>query len=126
MGRSGKNPFLAIRTDFLPNDPEQDEERLRELENLRQRVVEPLCHLEARVKNATGDEIARAAYRLLEEIHTADHLKSFSLELERDGKFALAEEQLRLWDMLMEILDQTALVLGDHPISSKRYAELLR
>ncbi len=125
-GKKWKEPFSSHPDGFSSQRSEQDEERLRELENLRQRVVEPLCHLEARVKNATGDEIARAAYRLLEEIHTADHLKSFSLELERDGKFALAEEQLRLWDMLMEILDQTALVLGDHPISSKRYAELLR
>lgn len=125
-GKKWKEPFSGHPDGFSPEWTEKDKQRLAQLENLRLRTVEPLRHLEARMQNATGSEAARGIYRLLEEIHTAEHLKEFSLELERDGKFGLAEEQLRLWDMLMEILDQTALVLGDHPIPSKRYAELLR
>ena len=39
---------------------------------------------------------------------------------------AAAEEQLRLWEILMAMLDQTAAVLREKRLSSQRFAELLR
>jgi ATP-dependent helicase/nuclease subunit B len=72
----------------------------------------PLEHFAERTANASGEEMAAAVFGLLEEVHAAEHLKKFAKQLSDNGDPALAERELRIWDLLMEILDQTALVLG--------------
>lgn len=125
-GKKWREPFTSHPDGFSAQYSDRDKQRLQQLEELRIRAVEPLARFGARIQNTTGEQTARAVYRLLEEMKTAEHLKQLALKLEEDGKYGLAEEQLRLWDMLMEILDQTALVLGEHPIAPRRYAELLK
>lgn len=125
-GKKWREPFTAHPDGFSSEFTDDEKQRLNQLEELRLRTVEPLQRFGARIQSATGEQIARSAYRLLEEIETARHLKQLSTALEEDGSFGLAEEQSRLWDLLMGILDQTALVLGDHAIAPQRYAELLK
>ncbi|MCI9273354.1 MAG: helicase [Clostridiales bacterium] len=125
-GRKWREPFTAHPDGFSPAFSEEDRQRLCRLEQLRLRAVEPLVRFSARVRDATGEQIASSCYRLLEEIESPKHLKRLADALEEEGAFGLAEEQLRLWDLLMEILDQTALVLADHTIAPQRYAELLK
>ena len=47
-------------------------------------------------------------------------------KLEESGQGETAAHQLRLWDVLMNILDQTALVLAGRKLDPERYAQLLR
>ena len=70
--------------------------------------------------------MALAVYRLLEDVQAAEHLKESAARLAADGRPELAERQLRLWDVLMAILDQSALVLKGCRLRHARYAELLR
>ncbi|WP_164919011.1 MULTISPECIES: PD-(D/E)XK nuclease family protein [Acutalibacteraceae] len=100
--------------------------QLKELNELRIAVVAPLERFAGRTADADGEEMAGAVYRLLEELHAAEHLKQFAKQLSDDGNPALAERELRVWDLLMGILDQTALVLGKNKVTGMRYAELLR
>ena len=99
---------------------------LEEINKLRNAVVAPLERFADRTADADGEGMAGAVFHLLEELHAAEHLKQFAKQLSDDGNPALAERELRVWDLLMEILDQTALVLGNNRVTGTRYADLLR
>jgi ATP-dependent helicase/nuclease subunit B len=99
---------------------------LAEINRCRRAAVDPLKRFAERTAEADGEGMAEAVFRLLEELHAAENLKRLARQLADDGKPALAERELRVWDLLMEILDQTALVLGKTRVTGMRYAELLR
>lgn len=111
---------------FSDHFSERDAAQLAEINRDRRAAVAPLEHLAERTEDADGVGMAEAAYRFLVEIQAADHLRNFSARLSQAGDPALAERELRIWDLLMEILDQTALVIGKNHIARARYAELLR
>lgn len=125
-GEKWREPFASHPDGFSSSFSEKDREELSQINALRERVVLPLLHFAGKISDSDGEEISRAIYGLLEELHTASSLKELAAALMEDGNLPLAEEQERLWDLLMQVLDQIALVLGNHAISSRRYVELLR
>ena len=48
-------------------------------------------------------------------------MPAYCLALEKVGEDALAQKQLRVWDLLMEILDQMRAILGDKPVTRERF-----
>ena len=125
-GNRLKQPFTGHPEGFAGQMTPKDEETLQSLNALRCRAMDPLLAFEKRIAQTDGEGMARAVYRLLQEVDAPQRLKELAAGLEAAGEFNLADEQLRLWDLLMQILDQTALVIGTTAISSKRYMELLR
>lgn len=111
---------------FAERWSEQDTALLEHLNELRLRVIEPLETFAKRLIDTDGEGMAEAVYRLLEQVNTAEALRTEAKKLEDSGRPDLAERQLRLWDMLMEVLDQAALVLRGENINAVRFAELLR
>lgn len=105
---------------------EQDKRELKKAEALRRQAIGPLVEFKERVANADGLHISKAVYRLLEAFHVASHLKEKAGELRRRGENTLAEEQERLWDILIAALDQMSEILGGRHLSSRRYCELFR
>lgn len=93
---------------------------------VRRETVLPLLAFKKACENATGKEIAAAAYRLLEETGAPKHLRALAMRLEEQGKGALALEQGRIWDLLMKLLDQMAGALQDRVATPRRFGELLR
>lgn len=126
QGARWKEPFTAHPEGFSEQMTEENAETLRALEALRLRVMEPLLRFSGRISSADGAGLAKAAYLLLEEVDAAKALLSYADSLTTSGQRELAEEQLRLWDLLVAILEQTALVLSDVRLSSRRFAELLK
>lgn len=105
---------------------EKQAQRLKEINESRRAVVEPLKRFANGTENAGGAEMAAAAYQLLCEIKAAEHLRKYAERLGHDGNTVLAERELRTWDLLMSVLDQTALVIGNTNLPCERYAELLQ
>ena len=99
---------------------------LAEVNSARRAAVEPLQQLARETEEADGVGMAAAAYHLLSTVQAAAHLREFAARLEQEGDPALAERELRTWDLLMQILDQTALVIEKTKITRERYAELLQ
>lgn len=103
----------------------EDEKLLEEINISRKAVIAPLLRFAAGIRSADGEGMAAAVYTLLQDVGAAEHLKALARHLSDCGEPELADRQLRLWDLLMNILDQTALVLSHNPVSPARYAELL-
>ena len=99
---------------------------LEQLNSLRRRVTEPLERFSRSLQNADGQEAAQAVYRLLTDFGVEETLPALCRSLRESGQGEAADRQLRLWDVLMNILDQTAMVLKDRRLDPERYAQLLR
>jgi len=105
---------------------EASEETLAALNALRTRLTVPLTRFAGELREGTGLSISAAVYALLTEFELDQTLPAFCGALERAGHPELKQAQIRLWDLLMEVLDQMAGVLGDRPVSGEKYGKLLR
>lgn len=101
-------------------------ELLAKINTSRRVSIGPLQAFVQETEDTDGASMAAASYRLLCAVNAADRLREYAARLEQDGNPALAERELRTWDLLMQILDQTALVIGKAQITRERYAELLQ
>lgn len=125
-GRKWKEEWTEHPQGFAETMTDADKRRLQEINGLRETVVAPLVRFANRLKETDGEGMAAAVFSLLQEIRAAERLKTLAARLSACGEPELADRQLRLWDLLMEILDQTALVLRGRQMGRTRYAELLR
>lgn len=110
---------------FADEWTDDDRAVLAQLNALRARVAEPFGALRRRMDaGGTGAELAVALYNFLTDTGAAEHLTNAAAALTQDGDPDAADAELRLWNLLMDILDQTALVLRQ-PLSGRKYARLL-
>ncbi len=122
---SWNKDFYLHPEGFYKEFSEAHNNTLEKLNQIRKQIITPLENFKNRIKNSTGKEISRAIYNLLIETNTAENLKEFCDNLEKYEDFQAAEHHALLWDNIMEILNQIALVLGDKRISSQKYLEML-
>ncbi len=54
------------------------------------------------------------------------NLPAYCAELEAAGENSLAAKQLRVWELLMEVLDQMHSILGRRKVARERYYSLLK
>ena len=125
-GKKWLEPWTDNPGGFSGNFSEEEKALLGRINESRAAAAEPLERFAARTEGADGQGMAAACYELLCTVHAADHLRAYVEDLKQSGDLALAERELRVWDLLMQILDQTALVLGHKPTPRERYAELLQ
>ncbi len=125
-GKKWLQPWNGHPQGFVETLTEHQAKQLEKINELREKAMMPLAEFSQAIQNTNGEGMAKAVYTLLTDIDVPAHLKELSHSLKDSGQTELAEQQLRLWDLLMNILDQTALVLKDTYLSHVRYAELLR
>lgn len=123
--RAWRQPFTA-HPDGLGEAQTQDSQtRLEELNTIREKLIRPLEQFCAAVRDTDGRRFAAEIYRFLQTNHTDAHLLELAKRLYAHGETALADEQERMWELLMEILDLFARTLSHRPVSPARFTELL-
>ena len=125
-GSGWRQEFVRHPQGFGREFTEADREFLAYVNGLRQRLITPLQQFAAATRDATGEEISQAVYTLLTAYGLEETLPAYCRELERAGEEGLAARQVRVWELLMELLDQMHSILGDRKISRERYFQLLR
>lgn len=103
---------------------EKHAEILEKINRSRKAVTYPLSKLRSLFKSINGLSAAEGIYNLLCDFNVADNLKKTALELKENGELELALEQERIWEILIEILDETAKVLKNTTLTAKRFEEL--
>ncbi len=124
-GKRWKETWTDNPEGFAGEMKEQDKKLLGSVNESRRAVTEPLERFRKATEYTDGTGMASASYALLCDIGAAENLRKYAAILAENGQPALAERELRMWDILMQILDQTALVIGKTKIDRSRYAELL-
>lgn len=118
------SPFTQHPEGYGNSFQEQDRQKLAFLNGLRERAVGPLVHLRDSCAETDGAQISRAVYTFLEETEAASHLRALAQALSDGGEAALALEQGRIWDLMMDMLSQCAVALEGHSITLSRFAQL--
>lgn len=125
-GSKWKNAFTQSPYGLSPRNNEKEAELLLELNKGREYVVNIIEKFKSKCKNATAKDISAAIYYCLLDFEADKGIKHLAVSLDKAGKTALAEQQGRIWDLLMDILNSLATVCGDEKISVKEYSKLFR
>ncbi len=103
---------------------EQREKQLKSINETRAKIVSPLVALCNKLKGADGRQSMKLLYEFLIENKIDENLKNYAIELEKENNIELALEQQQVWDILMQVLDKIAGVLGEKCVGAKRLAEI--
>lgn len=125
-GAAWKDEFVRHPHGFGKEMTDRDSEELARLNELRARVIKPLVRFAKATADASGAEISQAVFKLLQDFGMEDTLPQYCHALENAGEDAIAARQLRVWDLLMSLLDQLHSILGDRKTARERYYRLLR
>lgn len=125
-GSGWKEEFVRHPQGFGKEFTAQDRNKLAYLNRLRLRLISPLQRFAARTKDASGAEISESVYMLLTAYAMEENLPAYCRALEAAGEDGLAAKQIRVWELLMEILDQMRSILGERKTGRERYYRLLR
>lgn len=116
--------FTASPRGFSENMSESDCKRLENINKSRRYICERLEKFKKAVKSKNARETGAAIYRALLSFNVGNRLRETAISLSEYGRAALAEEQSRVWDILMDILDRLVNILKDTEISLKDYLTL--
>lgn len=118
-------PFKKSPKGFSSEISEKDMELLEEINKTRSAIIEPVLKFKRAIKNKCVSDICKAIYNFLVfEISADKKLKNIAEILSKSDLSTLAVEQNRVWDYLMELLNQFALTIGNSRISPSEFAEL--
>ncbi len=102
-----------------------NEKTLLRLNSLRERCVAPLVKLRNQVKKAeNAEQIIKALYLYLIDIHAPANLKALARALNSYGEQGDAVELGRVWDRLMVIFDQLSVAIGESRTDAERMLQL--
>ncbi len=100
---------------------------LNKLNELRKKIVMPLLNFRDNLNNSkTVSDITRNLYEFLINNNIDQEINKKVVNLQKNGKIDLANIYSTSWNILIELLDEIILVLGDKKISFEKYAELLK
>ncbi|MDD5952548.1 MAG: PD-(D/E)XK nuclease family protein [Oscillospiraceae bacterium] len=125
-GKQWKSPWSAHPGGFAGALSEDDAEELCQLNGLRERLLSALERFASALRSQTGREISASVYAFLLDIGADQQVLALGEKLRALGQFSAAEEQVRMWELLMQVLDQMALLLHDTVLSGERYASLFQ
>lgn len=105
----------------------ESKEDIIKLNELRKQIIKPLLKFKDELgKNKTVKEITKSLYSFLEENQVKSILINKINEFNEQGKIDLANIYTTSWDLLINILDELVLVLGDEKINFENYTNLLK
>lgn len=116
-GSDFENSPKGFASDFTENDYKT----LEKINASRKYIFDILSSFKKQVKNASATQISKAIYDVLIKFNVPVHLKDLAVKLAESNLNFLADEQERIWDSLMEILNRFAVIIGDEVISLDEY-----
>lgn len=119
-GRRFAQDFEASPRGFGSEKTREDYEALEKINSTRRKLYNPLCSFMEKIKEPSALKISTALYELLLDYNVPEAIR------ENGGAESFADEQARLWDMLMDMLNKMVLTLGERAVSVKRYYELFK
>lgn len=76
-------------------------------------------------KRNTGSELCIELFNFLEDIKVRDRIELWVNEFEKNNNVEQINEYSRIWNLVMELLDQVVEVLGDDYISLSQFSKIL-
>ena len=122
-GVRGYGSYSRLFTRRTP-DMEGDEEALIRINGLRQRMMEQVEMLRGNGKETVREYVDRL-YDFLVVNHVQQKLAVWQERFEAQGELVRAKEYAQIYRLVMELLDQIYVLLGEETISRKEFMEIL-
>ncbi|MBR5540710.1 MAG: PD-(D/E)XK nuclease family protein [Clostridia bacterium] len=122
-GKQWKLPFTLHPDGLQADTDDRSTERLERLNQLRRRLAQPLIHLQTRLDgNHTGRDFSAAVWAFLQELRVPRMVRLQVARLKNAGERHAAEQQARLWDYTVSLLDKFATLTV--PSTAKQFTDL--
>ena len=106
------------------NETEEEQEKIL---HIREKIIKPLLKFKNDLSNLKDvASITKAMYQFLIENSIDINMENRIKELEEIGEIEKAKEYETSYKLIVEILDEIVLVLGDKKVSFEKYADLLK
>lgn len=103
------------------------QQRLEELNAIREKVRRPLIPLYENMRGASAAaDKAAALYGFAREAGVPQLLQQQAQRLMQSGRVQTAEEYRQLWEIFCAVLDQFAEILGDTQLTGEEFCRMLR
>jgi ATP-dependent helicase/nuclease subunit B len=114
------------RREFFKNS-QDGEYDLESLNDLRQRLVSPLISLKESIKkNTTYLGISQSLYNFLMESKCGESTQRLSDELLQEGDLELSVENTRIYNKIIELIDEIVEIFGEENTNLKDYCDILK
>jgi len=108
------------------NWEERDRTELAKLNEWRMESLAPLTALRTELRSASGvGEMAHCLYRLAERISLAERMQLLADQLQAAGDYTRAQQYGQVYEILMDSLEQMALVMADATRTEEEFYRLL-
>ena len=127
------SPNAAAWRAAFRNDPkgfgdreltEEDARNLSDAEKARALLVNAADALRGKVRNANAEAISRALYFCLKELGAEEQQAAQVEAIRATRGIPAAEEAAREWNVVMELLDEMARLLGEQTVTVAEYEDL--
>jgi len=118
-----------MSTDLFPErkNPEIQKKLLEDINQIRSEVVLPLLEFRGKTKGRRkASEFCAALYDFLCTIKVGERIEATIERFKSSGNLSLAGEYSQVWNILMEVFDQTVEVMGDEAFGIERFANILK
>ena len=121
------NDFTENPRGLCGNLNDEDREKLSNLNALREKIINPLLSLSDKFKKSnTGKEITEQLYNFCEEINLREKIKAYSENLLKNGEIELAEEQVLVWNLIINIFEDMSKLLPDKKINIEKFYQIFK
>lgn len=124
-GKKFFDEFTLNPRGFVDEFTDSDRELLSSIENTRKVVINALRRFYYDTKDTTALEISKSLMRVIYALNCKDNILLMCDALDKDNELELVNEQIRIYNIFVEIIDKLVMVIGDYRISAKRFGELL-
>ncbi|AZV55698.1 helicase-exonuclease AddAB subunit AddB [Clostridium sp. AWRP] len=105
---------------------EEEAEYLKKINCIRDKVREPILKLSEDIKGKkTGQQMCEGLYNFLLNLEVPEKVEALIKEFRNASKLDKANEYSQIWNIVMDILDQIAVVIGDESIGMELFSEVL-
>ncbi len=134
-GIKGRNKWLSknhwnYRVNSFFGDSEitsEEMELLNKVNSIRNYVREPLIKLYNKVKDKKeGEKFCKAVFEFLEDIALQNKVEKVVDEFKNTGNQNLANEYSHIWNVIMDLLDQTVEIMGSESLDLEQFLEILQ
>lgn len=125
-GVQWKSPFVGNPAGYSNEFTKEQQLELNLIERLRKKIIPPLEEFGKGIASGNGKQLSFAVYKLLEQFNAEQQIQESAQKFLEENSLEKANTQVRIWDIFISALDQTAVLLKDFNVTSRRYAQLLK
>jgi ATP-dependent helicase/nuclease subunit B len=112
--------------DYSYETEEKEEENLRKINDIKNRITTPLVSLQDSLKGKkTVKEICASIYEFLTVIEAGEKVDKWIEQFKEQKELDMANEYSQVWNVVIELLDQLVEILGDEQVKLEEFVKIL-